>query len=177
MNKTLKLKNGFTIVELLIVIVVIAILAAISIVAYNGIQARAKLTQQVADLDRIGRAIQLWSAENDKTLGSSGSGYNGQGLGSFTATTTNNSAYTSTSISQLLRSSGYLQGDITSFDEANVMAAPCTSLGDTRWLVMAIVNPAPQKPISEQIADTGCTSGYATTYTSLHYGRNLIKAY
>ena len=33
-------KRGFTIVELLIVIVVIAILAAISIVAYNGIQAR-----------------------------------------------------------------------------------------------------------------------------------------
>lgn len=34
--------SGFTIVELLIVIVVIAILAAITIVAYNGIQNRAK---------------------------------------------------------------------------------------------------------------------------------------
>jgi prepilin-type N-terminal cleavage/methylation domain-containing protein len=33
--------RGFTIVELLIVIVVIAILAAITIVAYNGIQSRA----------------------------------------------------------------------------------------------------------------------------------------
>lgn len=34
--------SGFTIVELLIVIVVVAILAAISIVAYNGIQVRSK---------------------------------------------------------------------------------------------------------------------------------------
>lgn len=32
--------SGFTIVELLIVVVVIAILAAITIVAYNGIQNR-----------------------------------------------------------------------------------------------------------------------------------------
>lgn len=36
--------RGFTIVELLIVIVVIAILAAISIVAYSGVQNRAKTT-------------------------------------------------------------------------------------------------------------------------------------
>ena len=34
--------NGFTIVELLIVVVVIAILAAITIVSYNGISNRAK---------------------------------------------------------------------------------------------------------------------------------------
>ena len=41
-------KYGFTIVELLIVIVVIGVLAAISIVLYSSIQARAKdaVTQQ-----------------------------------------------------------------------------------------------------------------------------------
>ena len=39
---SLRKDRGFTIVELLIVIVVIAILAAITIVAYNGIQNRAK---------------------------------------------------------------------------------------------------------------------------------------
>ncbi|MES2630781.1 MAG: LamG domain-containing protein [Patescibacteria group bacterium] len=40
--KTRSAGNGFTIVELLIVVVVIAILAAITIVAYNGISNRAK---------------------------------------------------------------------------------------------------------------------------------------
>lgn len=40
--KNIKNNSGFTIVELLIVIVVIAILATISIVAYTGIQNRGK---------------------------------------------------------------------------------------------------------------------------------------
>jgi prepilin-type N-terminal cleavage/methylation domain-containing protein len=45
MKNHLRSNPGFTIVELLIVIVVIAILATMSIVAYNGIQSRAKNTQ------------------------------------------------------------------------------------------------------------------------------------
>ncbi|MCA9336117.1 prepilin-type N-terminal cleavage/methylation domain-containing protein, partial [Candidatus Saccharibacteria bacterium] len=43
-------KTGFTIVELLIVIVVIAILAAITIVAYNGIQQRSRDSIRKSDL-------------------------------------------------------------------------------------------------------------------------------
>lgn len=43
-------RSGFTIVELLIVIVIIGILAAITIVAYNGIQQRARETTVKADL-------------------------------------------------------------------------------------------------------------------------------
>lgn len=46
-------QRGFTIVELLIVIVVIAILAAISIIAYNGIQSRARDAQRSNDIATI----------------------------------------------------------------------------------------------------------------------------
>ena len=46
-----KPRSGFTIVELLIVIVVIAILAAISIVAYNGIQERARFAKIQSELN------------------------------------------------------------------------------------------------------------------------------
>lgn len=43
-------RRGFTIVELLIVIVVIAILAAISIVAYNTVAAKARDAQRRGDI-------------------------------------------------------------------------------------------------------------------------------
>lgn len=48
-----KHRMGFTIVELLIVIVVIAILAALSIVAYTGIQNRANDTAVQSDIRNL----------------------------------------------------------------------------------------------------------------------------
>ena len=59
-------KSGFTIVELLIVIVVIAILAAITIVAYNGIQDRATYTKYNGSIAQVKKALDLYYAENDK---------------------------------------------------------------------------------------------------------------
>ena len=57
-------QHGFTIVELLIVIVVIAILAAISIVAYNGIQQRAHNTQLIAAAKSYKQAILIYKIDN-----------------------------------------------------------------------------------------------------------------
>jgi general secretion pathway protein G len=56
--------SGFTIVELLIVIVVIAVLAAISIVAYNGVQERARDSQRKQDVASIVKALELYYIDN-----------------------------------------------------------------------------------------------------------------
>ncbi len=55
-------QSAFTIVELLIVIVVIAILAAISIVAYNGITGQAKIAVLKSDLSSSSNQLELYHA-------------------------------------------------------------------------------------------------------------------
>jgi prepilin-type N-terminal cleavage/methylation domain-containing protein len=52
-------QTGFTIVELLIVIVVIGILAAITIVAYNTVQERARVSRANSDLTLLNKAIHV----------------------------------------------------------------------------------------------------------------------
>jgi type IV pilus assembly protein PilA len=61
-------QKGFTIVELLIVVVVIAILAAITIVAYNGIQNRAKASAAQAAARQTGTKVALFASQNADTF-------------------------------------------------------------------------------------------------------------
>lgn len=56
--------QGFTIVELLIVIVVIGILAAITIVAFNGVQDKANDAAVQSDLTNAIKQAQLFNATN-----------------------------------------------------------------------------------------------------------------
>lgn len=58
-------RDGFTIVELLIVVVVIAILAAITTVAYNGIQNRAKASAAQSIVSQAVKKIALYAVENN----------------------------------------------------------------------------------------------------------------
>lgn len=77
--------SGFTIVELLVVIVVIGILASITVVAYNGIQERARDTKRKSDVAQIVKLLATYEAQNGPMHTGSGCGQNGDGSGYFNA--------------------------------------------------------------------------------------------
>ena len=64
---TKNIKNqGFTLVELLIVIVIIAILTVVSLVAYNGLQNQAKTSAAKSTVDSVAKKAELYNTEEGK---------------------------------------------------------------------------------------------------------------
>lgn len=65
MHWALQKQKGFTIVELLIVVVVIAILAAITIVSYNGITNRAKQSAVASMTSQVQKKLSAYAVTNN----------------------------------------------------------------------------------------------------------------
>ncbi len=79
-GERITVKSGFTIVELLIVIVVIAILAAVTIVAYNGISKNARQTSLLADVKNAGTIMETDRAASGSYSTTASGAHGGLGI-------------------------------------------------------------------------------------------------
>ena len=101
-----KNQTGFTIVELLIVIVVIAILAAITIVAYNGIQTRSNNTKTISAVQGYVKLLQQYNVDNNdypNARSCLGTGYPAGGCRSDNSATENNSNFNTVMLEPYLK--------------------------------------------------------------------------
>lgn len=62
-------ESGFTIVELLIVIVVIGILAALVVTTFSGIQRKARDSERQTDINAVASQLEAYHAQNGKYPG------------------------------------------------------------------------------------------------------------
>lgn len=167
--------KGFTIVELLIVIVVIGILAAITIVAFNGVQQQARDSQRKSDVKQIAKALQLWSINTSKTFEELNTGFEGVG-----ATGWYSSAYSSDpSAKNALVSAGYLKDTIK--DPLNgqpgswdYMLTRCTGATDNRRVVFTRLENPPSQTVTQQLQGSGCNHSHIATFSGPSYRMNYV---
>ncbi len=108
----MQFKNyGFTIIELLIVIVVIGVLATLTILSYNGVQQRTRDTIVKNAAKQIGVELLRFSSDTGKTPLQTGGGYNGNGQGWFSSQISGGSYPNPTET--ILANGGYLPSGFT----------------------------------------------------------------
>lgn len=68
--KKLKRRKGFTLIELIVVIAVLGILAAVAVPKYSGMKDKAREAVDLENMASMQRAVDLYYAEHDKYPGS-----------------------------------------------------------------------------------------------------------
>lgn len=160
-----KSSRGFTIVELLIVIVVIAILAAITIVSYTSLQERARDAKRKQDVSQIAKLLAIYELDNGPMYTGSGCGYGGNGTGYFNAQ--GGTTYPKSMMQCLIDSgitSTVIQDEKVSCGGVNCrayMKSTCLQNGQIVTYVFANLETVGHTGAD---TDTTCTPHYATSY-------------
>lgn len=157
-------QKGFTIVELLIVIVVIGILAAISLIAYANVQAKARDSERMSDLAVLKKAIMLYHTDNgDYVEANCGAG--GTGSGWLTADYDGAGPYKS--INTCLIDSGHLKraiADPTGYGSCSGLECHAYMKASCPSGVTYLFANLETRPQSSTDADETCYSSWDTSY-------------
>lgn len=170
---------GFTIVELLIVIVVIAVLASITVVAYNGIQERSLDSRMESGVNQLEKAIRLWSTQtaelpkggwSSTTALAAGASNCADGSGGWVTTGTYSCALEDMLVAKQLITSGFARSLPTNSAYAStdgsrsLMFYPCGSSGRYA-LYWHLRSPTAEDGNSlTYVESQGCPSAPRTTY-------------
>src|SRR5665647_3760230 len=141
--------SGFTIVELLVVIVVIGILAAITIVAYTGISSKATVASLVSDLTNASQQLKIFQVTNG-------------------AYPTANNCPTPGSTEICLKSSGGTVYVYTSTNTTNPQSFALTATKSGTSYIIA--NDTTPGQISANPTNLNCPSGFSPVPGSITYG-------
>lgn len=179
-------KDGFTIVELVVVIAVIGILAMIVLVAYPGYQARNRDSVRKSDMQQLSAALSAYAIQkNNFVETASGCGISGNGNGWMGVTTTEWSTYTAKSIigclqdakvlkvgefidpTGCLRDSGGKCGTSAGAPVPAYMKATCLKSGVKVTYVLAYLETQPR---IDATIDALCDAGTAPGFTSTNWG-------
>jgi len=162
-------ERGFTIVELLVVVVVIAILASVTVVAYGNISNKAKDSVVKQEVSTIVKALQMYSIRTEDTqfIGDgSNCGYHGTGYigGEYLGNPTIKECLVSVSSPDLVK-----MGRTNS-----IMKINCMFNGEYRVYILAQMRTEPQNPNMIESICNPATSPYWTTLADwdVTYGMN-----
>jgi len=74
LNKKMKRKNnGFTLIELIVSVTIIAVLTVVGMISYTGTSQKARDSRRMADLERIRIALELYRQGTGSTYPADGS--------------------------------------------------------------------------------------------------------
>lgn len=175
---------GFTIVELLVVIVVIAVLASIVIVTYSGVSQRANETKLQSDLASINRQIEAYRASHGSYPADLAAAGIALGQGSSLQYSVDNSTSTPTfcvtdttggldwhvSNGQTPASgacAGHVTGDASCTNGYTKNGSTCTLTYQATYSAGATSYTCPS---GGSLSGTTCTLTYGATYVSGGYG-------